>query len=164
MNKIQLLFISAVSLFCTIIGIRFLSVYRIRDIAEMEVIVSSAFNSLTSGSAYSFVLIIAIFLTIFGLIFSTIALLNTLSYLQGNFDISEKTALSLVCVFLGINILISLYLLLFLIFLLLIIMFFLYGLYFLITNDSNKGGPIHVRGHFRKGSYVRSHTRKRPQR
>lgn len=29
--------------------------------------------------------------------------------------------------------------------------------------SSERGGPVHVRGHYRNGSYVRSHTRKRPR-
>lgn len=31
-----------------------------------------------------------------------------------------------------------------------------------ISGGNGRGGPVHVRGHYRKGSYVRSHTRRTP--
>jgi len=162
MNKFSILYVSLISLLCTIVGIKFLSIFSIKDIDQIESIITNAFNILTSGTTYSFLLIGSIFITIFGLIFSTIVMVSSFDLFEETLSTLDKTSICFLITFLLMNIIISLYLLLFVILLLLILIFIFYGIYTVATNNSS-GGPVHVKGHYRKGGFVRSHTRKRPR-
>jgi len=62
---------------------------------------------------------------------------------------------------LAFNCLVALYYILFLMIFLLALAALIF-IVFTSYDGQSKDGPIHVRGHYRKGAYVRSHSRRRP--
>lgn len=61
-----------------------------------------------------------------------------------------------------INTLLLAYHLIFIIIAIIVVILFILGI--ALGAGQGKGGPVNVRGHYRKGSWVRSHTRRNPWR
>jgi len=157
------------TIFCfisTISSIQYLAPYSITEFNKFGFILLKAWGVLTSGSPERYWLISSLLLAIIGAVVSLLIILHLINYLSDecNSDsLGLKILLAVWIILLGANILLSVYYLLFII--LLIIAFGI--LLFIIATGPNNyggGGPVYVKGHTRKGSYVRSHYRRRPRR
>lgn len=62
-----------------------------------------------------------------------------------------------------VDILISLYTLACFVMIIILFLFILMALAGATISGSGGGGPVHVKGHYRKGSYVSGHTRRKPR-
>lgn len=105
-------------------------------------------------------------LSIFAALISITLCILTIKYLVSQFR-DESSSLVIIgfiiwITLLVLDILVSLYTLLFL------VIIITFGLILLLASagaavNGTGGGSVHVRGHYRNGSYVRSHTRRRPK-
>jgi len=152
-----------VSLLCNLTGLRFLANFRIKDFDSIGNSMRKSFDILVSGSPFSMVLVGSILITVFGVLFSSLAIINSIYSLRTDSSLIEYAFSYFTIFLLVLNIMISIYLLLPFIILLVLVILLFFILLTLGTNYSGKGSSVFVRGYFRKGSYVRSHRRKRPR-
>ncbi|MCM3116302.1 hypothetical protein M3610_13435 [Neobacillus sp. MER 74] len=163
MNFVNLFFWYTLSTVCTYIGTKLLSPFKIRHFSDIEPTLKNAYDILTTGSSESYFLIITIVVTLFGLFSSIIISIKIINILPEQNTIFAQIVLMLFVTLLFTNIIICLYDILFILLLLLLIGCIFTGIFAVIIGPTNSG-PVHVRGHFRNGRPVKSHSRRRPRR
>jgi len=157
------------TIFCfisTISSIQYLAPYSITEFNKFGYTLFKAWGVLTSGSPERYWLISSLLLAITGAVVSLLIILDLINCLSNecNSDsLGLKILLAVWIILLGANVLLLVYYLLFII---LVIIAFGILLLIIATEPNNyRGfGPVYVRGHPRKGTYVRSHYRRRPRR
>lgn len=156
---------SLLSTIFTFIGFKFLSPFTFKSFNEVEVVLQSALDSFTKGNQESYMLIAALILTTLGL-FMAIFTISQLFNPELEYFVSDKLPVGIIASLLVVDSLISFYLLLFAIIILIFVALLLIFLFIFLNSITfnNGGGSVNVRGHYRKGSYVSSHTRRRPRR
>lgn len=160
MNFILFIFFFLLTSIFTLAGTKILFVYRITKIDEIHPVLSNFFSTLINGSHQSLILALTVALMIFSISLSII----TISQAPECDDIIQQSIKTLIIILLVSEILISIYFLLVVFLLLLSVAFFLFLFYLFINSGPTTGRSVHVRGHYRKGTYVRSHTRRKPRR
>jgi hypothetical protein len=168
MNFFPLTIISIFSFILTFIGVKYLYPFLNTNLNDIGVVLSNSFNVIASGTPETFKLIFAVLVTLFGLFLSVIVIYNWFSIFTNipSSLILQKSAIALFILLLFLNVLISIYVLLFIVLLIIVFTAFIYFLFSALTTGSSystRGGSVQVKGHYRKGSYVKSHTRKRPR-
>ncbi|WP_343796106.1 hypothetical protein [Bacillus carboniphilus] len=158
MNYSFLVVAYVASFICSSIGSRLSSLYRIRNVTDIEPILVQSVHTLFDGNKETYTLICAIIITLSGLIISLLAVHEILRELSlRNFLVS-----SFLLIIHSINIIICVYFLLFFI-ILLICLGIIIGITWIIIRTNGRVGSVPMRGGFRKGPYVRRHAR-RPRR
>jgi hypothetical protein len=167
LNFYLLITLSVCSLISSFIGIKFLSPYFITNLDNIGIVLSNVIMALSSGTSDSFKLIGVIAITIFGLILSSLVIMNLFDLFSETPSdlLLQKTGIAFFILLLFLNILTSLYTLIFLVLLVIAIIAVVFLLSFVLNDSySSRAGSVRVRGHYRRGSFVRSHTRRRPGR
>lgn len=165
MNILIVIVLTFLSVAFTLAGMKHLAPYTINKWSSIGDVTPNIINIMGSGGPILHKLYFFTFLTIAGIIISFI----TLKIIYNLHDEIEDTLLffkivTYTCVpLLIIDILISFYLLIYLLIILLTVFILLYIIFNNLTHTGGNGGSVKVRGHYRQGTYVRSHTRKKPK-
>lgn len=158
---IMILIGSIVSFFCTFKFTKPLTTFTIKSFNNIDDTLLTIFDIITTSTPQQKVLLTNSIVIIFSLILSIILILNLVSIF--NKDIQGPVSSTLIIIWsilLVANIAVSIYYILSIILLIALLL----AIIFLFSTSSSKGGSVHVKGHYRNGSYVRSHTRRRPRR
>ncbi|WP_343796076.1 hypothetical protein [Bacillus carboniphilus] len=159
MNYSFLVVAYVASFICSSIGSRLSSLYRIRNVTDIEPILVQSVHTLFDGNKETYMLICAIIITLSGLLISLLAVHEILREMS----FRNILASSFLLIIHSINIIICVYFLLFFI-ILLVCLGIIIGITWIIIRKNGSGGYVPMRGRFRKGSYVRRHPRRRPRR
>lgn len=162
MNSINIVLIfSIINLLLIPVSSSYLDLYKINSINDIHPTLSNMFTIIRNGDLYCFYLIIGTTTSILSIVIAY-QCIKSIIYLVSeeiyNNHILFNILLTLLCILNILTIIYSFYLLSFL---LIIIIISSFAAFILFSNSIS--GSVHVRGHYRKGTYVRSHTRRRPR-
>ena len=161
-NKI--IIYSIYSLLLVIIAHKCLSPYAIKSIDGFSITISNFLNIIMNNRLELFKIIIGITTSILNIVISIICIKSIFSFEseESQIDIMLlKILLTLLFIQNCLILIFSVYLLIFILLFIFIILLIIPLFTFILSNGG--GGPVHVRGHYRNGTYVRSHTRRRPR-
>lgn len=152
---------SLVSFFCTFKFTKMLAPFTIKAFDKIDDTLLRVFDIICTNTPQQKSVLINSVVLILSVILSTIMVINLISIINEKIlELFPRILVILLIVLLFFNIIVSLYYILFMI---LVIAVFI-AIVFLLSISSGKGGSVYVKGHYRNGSYVRSHTRKSPRR
>lgn len=166
-NIYILLAMTILSFSLTLININYLSPFAITNTDEAFSILARTWKILNTDSSEKYWLIGYVLSAIISSGSSIIIILKLRDIGKTEVPEHSRVVKSIFIFWLGllsINILLSFYYLLFVFLGLLIAIMMILLILGVAAGQGKGGGSVHVRGHYRRGAYVRSHCRSRPRR
>lgn len=166
-NIFILLAVTFLSFSLTLININYLSPFTITNIDEAFSILAKMWKILHTNSSEKYWLIGYVLSAIISSGSSIIIILK-LRDILGTEDYKHSRVVKSIFIFwlllLSINVVLSFYYLLFVFLGLLVATIMILVILGVAAGHGKDSGSVHVRGHYRRGAYVRSHYRSRPRR
>lgn len=166
-NQLILIAITILSLSLTLVNIFYLSSFTITNIDEAFSVLAKTWRILHTDNTEKYWLIGYVLSAIISCGASVICIFK-IRDIGGNENQQHSYVIKITYIFwlllLSINTILSFYYLLFVFLGLLIVTMMILAILGVAASQGKGGGSVHVRGHYRRGSYVCSHYRRRPRR